>query len=897
MNFLQKTATQIWNEYQHTIRDHLFLFPSRRSMLYFKRALTEAAGQPLWVPDCLTLDQWVMDQTELIPADAITNSYSLYKAALKVDFVNYDFELFYPLAQIILNDFEEVDMALIDPDTLWVHTSHFLTTPDHPQAQFWADIKDTDLKRTWEVNWNKLNNLYKSYSQILGDQGLSTKGGIFRETVKQKESVLNAPYPRIHVIGFSSLRQAEVEIFKYIRDHLSVQFYWNFIPTMDAPGFDSGSRVKRWMDYFGQDLQNYLPELPQIEVVSAPGMIAQMKLVSQVLEFSGSTEDQMAVVLPHPSLIDNLLTAFPENRSRVNISMGYPLIYSSARSMVDWILGLWEAAYNRDQQIEASDLELISKHVYIQNYLTAHKIPLNTTSKLYFAPEELVGDDPLLQLLFTPLDSVLDSLNRLVQICEIVAPIQKDLFHREVLRFVRGRLVRLHDILSQVSTVTFDFLRRIALEMMQESSIPFRGEPMQGVQVLGLQEVQNLSFDTLIVPGLNEEVLPSGKLKSMIPFSLRRLYKLEDLSAKLSTQSYYLWSAILQARRVYLLHSQGSDFLGSKGLSRYLFQLKYGGVDLPLSERHLELDLAGFEPTSKEIFLNKRYEERLLNYLQNEGLSATAVESYVTCPFQFFLRYVLRIKEDDQTTAGLDYRQMGSAIHDVMQNLYMPWLEKTVQPEDFEKIFAAIPEVTKTCYSALYPRDRPDILEQGVHWVEQKIILQAVERIVEKDRQNKHMYIDRLEADGEVYIDTSRVSGVRLRGKIDRVDRIDDVYRIIDYKTGTSRLNKSPISANWEKRNPVQNWQLLFYGYLLKDHLQHRTFELGHYTLKDKNLYAPMHIGQKTTYSDEDLEEFGKVLIQLIDEMTDPETPFQQTSNTNHCKYCVFNTFCERQSS
>src|SRR5690606_13980968 len=159
-----------------------------------------------------------------------------------------------------------------------------------------------------------------------------------------------------------------------------------------------------------------------------------------------------------------------------------------------------------------------------------------------------------------------------------------------------------------------------------------------------------------------------------------------DQGDKHAVQSYYLWSSIIQAGTVWLIHGQGDDFLGSKGMNRYIFQIKYGSLDLPVTEAYMDLTLSGFEPGDKSILLNQKYADRLQQYLQEEGLSLTALLSYITCKFQFFLRYILRIREDDVATAGLDYRQMGTIIHEVMSELYNPWLNKKLNSEDFETI-------------------------------------------------------------------------------------------------------------------------------------------------------------------------------------------------------------------
>lgn len=898
MNFLQHAARQIWRQYHNEINTHLFLFPSRRSMLYFKRELSEAAGKPIWVPDCLTMDQWILDLSNGIPSDSITSAFLLYQAAREVGFVDYNFEIFYPLAQIILADFEDADMALANPTELWAHTSAWQNTPEHPHAMVWNVMKDTPLKRRWEVNWNALGKLYESFGKLLKKEGISTKGLIYREVLSDLEQESSFNYPRIHVLGFSSLREVEVQFFLYLQSRHPVSFYWNLIPAFDAPGLDAGLGVAPWVDLFGQDLDDYKPATPEVEMISVPGMIGQIKVVSQIIENSGVPEDKIAVVLPHPSLIDLLVGAFPNNVEKVNISLGFPLVYSPVRTLVEWIVDMWDFREQNDHRIKTTDVERVCTHVYLRSYFESNEIPFpDPTSQLYFNPEQIKDKEPIGALLFDPLRDINQALERLVRIIQSIVSYQSELFHKEVLRYVKGRLTRLQDVLMGINEMSLVFLKRILNEMMMESSIPFRGEPMQGIQILGLQEVQNLEFDTLIIPGMNEEIVPAGKIKSMIPYSLRQYYKLENLSARHSAQSYYLWSAMMQARKVYVLFSQGKDYLGSKGMSRYIYQLKYGGAEVQINEKHLELDLAGFEFIPKKLFLRDGYEDRLRTYFQAEGLSATALTSYLTCPFQFFLRYILRIREVDIAVAGLDSRQMGSAIHEVMYELYKPWVGKSLEQKNFDQIRDGVESATRAVYAKLYPNDTDSTLNSSLHWVEQTVIQRAVHRIIERDRQIRDLMLVNLEQDYERTLDTPCISKIRLRGKIDRIDRIGNVLRIIDYKTGVSDLNKSSWQNNWSQRNPKHNWQLFFYAYLMKDTLGSGLFQVGHYTLRDRNIYTPLEINKEAIYTNNDLLEFEQVLLEIIEEITHPDIPFSQTENKQACKYCVFNTYCERQSN
>lgn len=896
MSFINQTARQIWENHSDAVSEHLYLFPSRRSMLYFKKAIVEAAGKSLWMPDCLTLEEWVLSQSNLVIADQITLTYHLYEAAYALNFTTFGFEEFYPLAQVILSDFDQVDLALVDTDQLWKNTAALQNSagPNKP-PEVWMEMNESALKNRWVVNWNLLNQLYRSYNNRLAAKGLAGKGQVYRRVAAHLTGEGAFKYPLIHVIGFSSLTPSEVNILDFIKSKHPVLFYWNMPPKMLLPGLDAGHDVEKFSQYFGQDLLGNEALLPEVEIISASGILPQMKMISQLLESAEGEEETMAVLLPHPALIDIFLKSFPDSRSKVNVSLGYPLVYSPARSLLEWILEVWEDKEERSGQMDRSGIDKLWSHAYIVRFARQEKISLPDSRQLYFNTEQFDGNHKLLTLLFNSSPTTSTALERMNEILEELIPYQPDVFQREIMRYVIGRLSRLADVLARIPDLSYVFLRRILFEIFQTSSVPFRGEPMDGVQVLGVQEVQNLSFNTLIIPGMNEEVLPKGKLKSLIPFSLRRYYNLDDQSDQMGTQSYYIWSSILNARKVYLLSSNTDDLLGAKGMSRFLFQLKYAGLGIPTEEKYIDLELDGFEAEEKEIRMTEERQNQLSHYLRNRGISPSSLMTYIRCPFQFYLSYVLGIREDDAPSVGLDHRDMGTVIHEVMYALYKPFQGRTITGSDFEKLQKNVADLTREEYKKIYPLDTPEALSQSVHWMEQEIIIRAVNRFLEQDKKLVGLKIEILEEKLERRISTDQISDVRLSGKIDRLDSWKGHKRVIDYKTGISKLSSRGLKELIEKRSDTHNWQLLFYAYLLREKLEEGSFESGHYTLKDKKVYNPMRNGSNNLFTQSDLDEFETALQFFIDEMVNPEIPFRQTEKISVCEYCEFNAFCERQ--
>lgn len=897
MTFIKHTARQIWDQHSQEMSDHLFLFPSRRSMLYFKKEMVEAAGQNLWMPDCLTLEEWVLRQSDKIVADNITLTYSLYQAALEVEFIDYGFEEFYPLAQIILSDFEEVNMERVDPKELWQETAALqdMASPS-PSFTVWEEMGTGSLQKRWLVRWEKLLPLFRTFTDNILRLGLASKGHIYREVSEKISRISLSTYPCVHVIGFSMLSKSEVKILDELRDKREVLFYWNHPPQMDLPGLDAGQITRKMISYFGQNLILVgEEEVPQVEIISANGVLPQIKILSQRLAEEEEKEEDLAVVLPHPSLIDIFLKSFPDELDKVNISLGYPLVYSPARSLIEWIIEIWEDMDQLDGKVERKQLSRLWSHIYMENYLNSEELWISNQNQLYFQITDWEKENPLINILFRPGKEDFDPFEGLIFIVELLIAYQSEAFHREVLRYTRGRLIRVRDVLESEENISLVFLKKLMYEVFQTSSAPFRGEPMEGVQVLGVQEVQNLGFHTLFIPGMNEEVLPSGHLKSVIPFSLRHHFGLKDQRDQMRQQSYYLWSAILNADNVKIFYSNSDDLLGAKGVSRYIYQLRYGNLGIPAQETFLDFDLDGFDPQKKEVPWSEVRQQKVENYLRERGLSPSALITYLRCSFQFYLTYAMGLREDQPSETGLDARKMGTVIHDVMHQLYLPYIGGKLAGSDYDEIREKVREVVRSEYGKSYPSDSAEVLSEGVHWMEQEIVIRAVNRFLDYDQAQGEIFIERLEERIKRTISTERMHDVSLVGIVDRMDRENGELRVIDYKTGKSDLKKKSIQTILEEKSPEQNWQLWFYVYLMQDYIGDRVYQLGHYTLRDQNVYKPLEIRKSQKFGQEDLKEFEDALKVLIDEMLDPEVTFVQTEKTEFCRVCPYITFCERQ--
>jgi RecB family exonuclease len=175
--------------------------------------------------------------------------------------------------------------------------------------------------------------------------------------------------------------------------------------------------------------------------------------------------------------------------------------------------------------------------------------------------------------------------------------------------------------------------------------------------------------------------------------------------------------------------------------------------------------------------------------------SASQLETYIACPFQFFCKYVLKLEPGERRDEiDEDYTERGSKIHDILETLE---LLRQQDPDDeaFEEL-ARIAVGTKLDVGLV---DATDV-DLGLAEIERRRLVQTIERYVvqhrhyesgSKGRSRPHRFEVSFgeERSGNPYLEIGRgTRAVRLQGKIDRIDIVEGPegrgFRVIDYKTG-----------------------------------------------------------------------------------------------------------------
>ncbi|GAA5222248.1 PD-(D/E)XK nuclease family protein [Membranihabitans marinus] len=905
MSFLSETAQQIWDQYKTEIETHYFLFPTRRSMLYFNRNMAAHVGRPIWMPNGLTSDGWVKQHCPYIIADELTLVYYLYKIAYEIGFVHNDFQEFYPFGKVILSDFNDIDLSLADVNALFMdieadHNSY----PEYGQNKdLWDSIltdKSSALQKQLVLNWKYLLPLYQQFKQSLHENGLAYKGMIYRYTVENLHQIDFKGQEVFHFIGFNHLTKAEEKLLKYLKDNHRCFFYWNTHPVLFQSSIEAAECINNGIQQFGQSYHRLKPVAQsQIEIIQTNTAIGQVKLAGQLVSEWQNTSlpENSAIILSDPILMEPLLSSLPEQVDTVNISMGYPLYYSPVKALLDWIFDIW-ASMEDDNYLHRDLVDRLMNHYYMTVYSKSKGIASLIDKQKYYLYNELSKDDPLLTIIFSKTKDIEEVFDKMLKILELLVEVSEVDFHIHVMSFAQHCITRLRDIVLKLDNKwSISFLQKLLAQFFIQADVPFKGEPLKGLQILGKLEMQNLSFDNVVIIGLNEGVWPNASNHSTIPVSVRQHYGLTSTRDKLQTSSYYFWTSVLNAQRVVLLHSSGDDVLGAKGESRYIQQLRFGELGLDVYEKTVGFE-TGDRPTSiKSIAKSKDIYKLLYIFLIEKGLSASSLNDYVECGFRFAYKHLLDVREKDIQEESISPKDFGIIFHNILQQLYSPYHSQNLTAEDFKSMKSQIPSLVESHYMEYFNIRDSAILGHGLHWLEIQTLINSLIRVIEIDSDLDPFSIISVEEKIEARLEVDDIQ-VKLKGFIDRVDTMGkNTYRIIDYKTGNSNTSGQRDTDFFGDNYKPHVVQLMMYVLLWnKNYPMKQPILSAHYTLKDKNVINYLKIMGETRINLDIINEFEDQLRDVVAQMLNDQLSFDQTDDIKKCTYCSFKTLCERQN-
>ncbi|WP_304958871.1 PD-(D/E)XK nuclease family protein, partial [uncultured Parabacteroides sp.] len=639
-------------------------------------------------------------------------------------------------------------------------------------------------------------------------------------------------------------------------------------------------------------------------------------------------------ILPDEHLLIPVLNAIPEQIRRINVTMGYPLAGTPVASLMEYILALQKNIRYVDRRpvFYFRDVLPILNHRYISatspEVVSSLVKDISENNKIYISYDDL-DKTPLLSILFTPvtavetfsdyLINVLQELNKAVESGELkVENVNSDAKPLSTINDIEQEFIfhyfttvnRMKEVMREANVeMKIDTYFRLLKRVTDTITIPFHGEPLSGLQIMGVLETRALDFDRLIILSMNEGIFPLKKAaNSFIPYNLRRGFGLPTYEHQDSVWAYHFYRLIYRASHVSLLYDTRSNGLQTGEVSRFVHQLHYH-YEEPIQNKVVVYNVSSSKTPALQVAKTDEVMNRLAAFRKGgaRAISASAVNTYLDCPLKFYFSVVEGIREEEEVSETIESNVFGSILHKVMEELYQPFCGKMVTADLLKAIRKDTPMLTGAVARAFAEIFfKTDIVRPltGQNFLIGEMIRKYVEKVLERDgKLTPFRYIESEKKMNRLFPLADK-SEIQLKGFIDRVDEVRDAVRIIDYKSGSGTAQFTSVEALFDKEDTDRSkavMQVFMYAWMYEGASFGKTIQPGIYYMRTlfSSSFDPGIYRRIDRFKTEQVLDFANYhtdfengLRNCLDEIFGTETPFVQTPNGKACAYCPFKDIC-----
>ena len=948
--FLATLTKNIVTHYADAIGDLAIVLPNKRAGLFFRKYLSEELKKTTWAPRLFSIEEFAEEIAQLTPAEPADLLITLYEVHRDVESEKAQpFDEFITWGNQLIADFNEIDMYLADPERLYTYLDEVrLLTVWNPGGE-----ELTDFQKQYLKFYHSMLPYYQGFKQRLLHSGTAYQGLIFKEACRKVQDANFRPsWKKVIFAGFNAMTTSEKTIIDWFREYQDADLLWDADHYyVEDPRQEAGLFLREWFKKWPKTRDQWIfddfkKQQKDIQIIGVTDPVGQAKFTGSLLEKfpADLLNEKTAIILPDEQLLLPLLNALPESCGEVNITMGITLDETTLAHFFSRILDMKTEAFKRlgekDKTIKYHyrDILEVMTHPLMQR-LTSYQQKqdgfvveemmevLRGGHQLFFGKEDLLQQDAglfttesvLLDIIFSQWQSMLQMLTGMQQLLkEIVDRLRReDPMPVELeYAFALSRILsRLHQIIDRASDyLTLNSLSLFFKQLCQQTRFPFFGEPLTGIQIMGMLETRNLDFERVILLSCNEGILPSGRpVQSFIPFDVRKSFNLPLLQQKDAVYAYHFYRLIQRAKEVWLLYITEPDSLGGGEPSRYIRQILQ---ELPEYNPRIRITESVFtSPVPRTgiphpISIPKT--DQVYNLLigkAKKGFAPTALNAYRSCPLRFYFKEIAGLKEPEVKDEEIDPRILGSGIHEALEQLYLPVTGKILSKPFLERTKKEVHKKVDEAFKKLF-RGIPRATGKNL------LLIEVANNLILRFIDHEIRYLETLEKEGgsitithlERYLNrklnldlSDGPLEVSIKGVADRIDQVQGVIRIIDYKTGSVKAGELVI-RDWHELldNPdiSKGFQLLIYAWLLHPDpdqpvtagiIPFKALSKGIMEVKTPDIPDSKPVsGISTTV----LEETECGLITLLNEIYDKNRSFTQTTDPEQCRHCPYKEFC-----
>jgi ATP-dependent helicase/nuclease subunit B len=933
--FLELVAQHIHKNYAGDLDSLCVVLPNKRGGLYLKKHLAGILNKPSWIPEIISAEDFVEKISHLPTASELTLTFELYNTYCKVveaDAVS--FEQFLRWAPQVMQDFNEIDRYLIEPETIFENLRNI------KEIESWSlgEEKLTTMQENYLAFMQNLGKVYKLMKEnALANkqawQGLSYR--VAYESVAKNGYTL--PYKKILFCGFNAVNLAEEKIIAFLVEENIAEILWDADTYyLKDAAQEAGSFLRKHFTRFTKQ-KNFVSDalttsVKHIEITGVAGRMAQVAAAMQALNKILEQDTQLqktAIVLADETLLLPVLSALPEKIHAVNITLEYP-------THITPLYGLYEEtiqAHLNKKPDEAFYFKDVLSILYnpivatlVNDNVALHKTikKINQSNIIYLRTDLLktwMGETFTdIEFLLLPFTSVNDFVLRLCKFNEKLIQKTYETKHRslelETALIFQQNLNTLQQAFQNYPETSLKALKVLVKQTLAPNGIPFYGEPLSGLQIMGVLETRTLDFDNIIMLSVNENVLPAGKSgASFIPDDLKRFLQMPLYSEKDTIYAYHFYRLLQRVNKAALIYNTETDTFGKGEKSRFITQLlselKEKNKQAVIEEKILSLPVnQGQHEFEVHIQKTESVLNRLTEKAQSEkGLSPTSLNTYKECELKFYYRFIANIKEPDEVDENMEASAIGNIIHNTLEKIYTPLIDKVLTKENISALEKIYPQTVDEVFIEHYKESGNENGKKTIalHVIKKyvaNLLAHEKETIEELEKKKESITIRHLEKNltADIFVNTS--SGtipINLSGTIDRIDFTPSTFRIIDYKSSVKKeydtFNIESLSEVFTDAKYSKVLQLLVYAWLAWKNKITEPEKINACIIPfraQERVYKITLNKHPLVLSSDFLADFEDKLSAFIADMFNANTNFNPTEELETCQLCAYQSICNR---
>jgi len=917
--FLSQLAQEVLKSNSNTLSELTIVLPNKRAKVFLLEELKLLVLNNVFAPEIISIEEFIQEISGIRSVDSVELLFEFYEVYLSITDKDKQesFENFANWAKTLLQDFNEIDRYLLEPNKILKYLE------DIKEIEHWAvDVdKRTNLIEKHLLFWKKLPEYYHSLYQYLVNKGIGYQGLIYREAVENLNHFSENNNDKHFVFaGFNALNQAEEKIIQDLLALDTAKIYWDIDETLLNDTFHDAGHFQRkfkseWIYYKTHPyewISNDFKTEKNIHVIATSKAIGQAKIVGSIVEkhIEKGNLQNVALVLGEESLLLPMLYSLPANVDALNITMGFSSNNNPAQLLLAKLFKLHTNAFTRNPSgyvMYYKDVLDVLTHPLVEPYVNTNELVsiINKNNYSFITHKKLVElyskENELFSLLFQKWNA--DSVTVLEKIAQILLKIKSNLDYENEEEKITNAFVysifkvinKMISYFSEHSINDLKTLQAIYKQVIDVAEVSFEGEPLIGLQIMGVLESRVLDFETIIITSVNEGKFPAGKsTNSFIPYDVKLQYGLPTYKEKDAIYTYHFYHLLQRATNVYLIYNSDSQGFDAGEKSRFITQLeieKQPNHNLTFQYYNPDVPNIAYQPIAvpkTESVMTRLHE------IATKGFSPSSLTTYIRNPIQFYFQRVLRISETDEVEENIAVNTLGTIIHGTLEELYKPTIGRLLTKEDIKMCISKIDEEVLNQFKEVYKEGE---IKKGRNLlafeVAKRNVLNFLKTELEAIENGDEIQLVSLETTYERILTDARLPfPVLIKGNVDRIEYRSKKgekgkIRIIDYKTGKVDKN-NVILKDWNGlTNDIKNdkiIQVLAYAFMYEEQTKGQEMEAGIISFKNlKSGFLPFQFKQDkdviATVSSEIMENYLEQIVILLQEILNKDVPFEEKIN------------------